>query len=98
MPIIDCPSKICTLNKTRGKLLPNNRASKYVPYQEIKIQETSDQTPAGNIPRSFKIVAKGENTRMATPGDIVKIHGIYLPSQFDTGRTWGNTTLIHVTI
>lgn len=78
-------------------MLPNHRASKYVPYQEVKVQETSDQIPPGSIPRTFKIAAKGENTRQCTPGDIVRIQGIFLPAQFEVGKVWNNANrLIHV--
>ena len=71
-----------------------HRNSKFIPYQEVKIQETADQTPVGNIPRTFNVIAKGENTRMCSPGDIVIIQGIFLPSQYETWS--GNLTTIHV--
>ncbi len=96
MPLMDCPSLICKQNRTRGKLVPNNRASKFTPYQEIKIQETSEEIPVGNIPRTFSVVAKGENTRKCSPGDIVLITGVYVPSQFENTRGI-NTKLIHDT-
>lgn len=35
--------------------------------------------PVGNIPRSMTIYARGENTRVAQPGDHVAIAGIFLP-------------------
>lgn len=39
----------------------------------------SDQVPVGNIPRSMTIYARGENTRVAQPGDHVAISGVFLP-------------------
>lgn len=39
----------------------------------------SDQVPVGNIPRSMTIYARGENTRVAQPGDHVAVSGIFLP-------------------
>lgn len=69
-------------------------ASKFIPYQEIKIQESAEQVPVGNIPRSFTVVAKGEVTRMCSPGDIILIQGIFMPAQFETWR--GLMTTIHV--
>ena len=48
-------------------------------YQELKIQEHSDQVPVGNIPRTMTIVARGENTRIVVPGDHVQVTGIFLP-------------------
>ena len=110
MPLVECPGPICKQNNTKGKLIQNIRyfsslvklilfyirASKFLPYQDIKIQETPDQIPKGNIPRSFNIVAKGEVTRQCTPGDIVIIIGVFLPSQFESSRYSNNTKLIHV--
>lgn len=43
------------------------------------MQEHSDQVPVGHIPRTMTIIAKGENTRLAVPGDHVCITGIFLP-------------------
>jgi DNA replication licensing factor MCM7 len=96
MPLVDCPSAICRQNNTKGKLLPNNRDSKFMPYQEIRVQETPDQIPQGSIPRSFSIVAKGETTRQATPGDIVVVTGVFLPAQIESFRGM-STKLIHDT-
>lgn len=39
----------------------------------------SDQVPVGNIPRSMSVFARGENTRLAQPGDHVAITGVFLP-------------------
>lgn len=39
----------------------------------------SDQVPVGNIPRSMSVYARGENTRLAQPGDHVAITGVFLP-------------------
>lgn len=50
-------------------------------YQELKVQEHSDQVPIGNIPRTMTVVARGENTRIAVPGDHVQITGVFLPIQ-----------------
>lgn len=52
-------------------------------YQEIKIQEPSDQVPIGHVPRSMNLVAKGPLTRLCGPGDVVTITGVLLPSKGD---------------
>ncbi len=62
-----------------GRLCLQTRGSKFVKYQEIKIQEHSEQVPVGNIPRALTIIAKGENTRSCRPGDHVGITGTFLP-------------------
>uniref|UniRef100_A0AAQ5X7J2 DNA replication licensing factor MCM7 n=1 Tax=Amphiprion ocellaris TaxID=80972 RepID=A0AAQ5X7J2_AMPOC len=72
MPLIMCPSQECVTNKSGGRLYLQTRGSKFVKFQELRIQEHSDQVPVGNIPRSMTIYARGENTRLAQPGDHVK--------------------------
>ncbi|KAG5880468.1 hypothetical protein JTB14_000573 [Gonioctena quinquepunctata] len=54
MPIIMCPSDDCRINKSGGRLYLQTRGSKFVKFQEVKIQEHSDQVPVGHIPRSLQ--------------------------------------------
>ncbi|XP_063701865.1 DNA replication licensing factor Mcm7 [Culicoides brevitarsis] len=79
MPVQDCPSEDCRVNKAGGRLYLQTRGSKFMKFQEIKIQEHSDQVPVGHIPRSLTILCRGENTRIGQPGDHVVITGIFLP-------------------
>ncbi|KAF5306655.1 hypothetical protein FQA39_LY08844 [Lamprigera yunnana] len=79
MPIIMCPSDDCKVNKSGGRLYLQSRGSKFVKFQEIRIQEHSDQVPIGHIPRSLTLCCRGENTRKALPGDHVEVTGIFLP-------------------
>lgn len=81
MPTIDCPSEDCRVNKAGGRLYLQTRGSKFVKFQELKIQEHSDQVPVGHIPRSLTVLCRGEVTRLAQPGDHVLITGIFLPLQ-----------------
>jgi len=55
--------------------------SKFINYQELKIQETSDQLKQGSIPKSINVYLKGANVKQASPGDIILIQGILLPSK-----------------
>lgn len=80
-PISDCPSEDCRVNKAGGRLTLQSRGSKFVKFQEIKIQEHSDQVPVGHIPRTLTIFCRGEQTRRAQPGDHVLITGVFLPKQ-----------------
>ena len=43
MPQLMCPSDDCRINKSGGRLYLQTRGSKFVKFQEIKIQELSDQ-------------------------------------------------------
>ncbi|XP_071159083.1 DNA replication licensing factor mcm7-like [Mytilus galloprovincialis] len=79
MPLIMCPSQECTTNRSGGRLYLQTRGSKFVKFQEVKIQEHSDQVPVGNIPRSMTVYCRGEMTRNTQPGDHVSITGIFLP-------------------
>ena len=81
-PMQICPSPECTENKTKGQLFPSTRASKFLPYQEVKIQEMADQVPVGHIPRTLTINCHGSLTRLLNPGDVVDIAGIFLPTPY----------------
>ena len=49
---------------------------KWVKYQEVVLQETSDQIPAGHIPRVLNVQLRGSVTQSCVPGDIVSISGM----------------------
>ncbi|KAH7728085.1 hypothetical protein AAVH_04329 [Aphelenchoides avenae] len=78
-PVVLCPSKDCTESRANGRLTPQIRGSKFVRFQEIRIQELSDQVPMGSIPRAMTIYVNGENTRQALPGDTIKVSGVLIP-------------------
>lgn len=78
MPITQCPSQRCQDNKKMGKVLLQTRGSKFIKYQELKLQELPDQVPTGHIPRSMTIHCRGEQTRQCGPGDIVVVSGIFM--------------------
>ena len=65
----------------KGKLnfLPGH--SKFRSYQELRIQETPDQLVEGAIPKTLTMKLKGNLVNQASPGDIVVIEGILLPSR-----------------
>lgn len=81
-PKLECPGPKCVKNNVKGVLVLQVKQSRFLSYQEVKIQEPSDQVPIGHVPRAMKVLARGEVTRQCTPGDIVTITGIYMPSPF----------------
>ena len=81
-PKIECPSNKCVANKTNGQLQMQIKSSKFISFQELKIQEPSDQVPIGHVPRTLKVLCKGVNTKQCSPGDYVTITGCYLPAPF----------------
>lgn len=78
-PLQVCQSTQCTLNNAVGRLLPQYKASKFVKYQELRVQELPQDVPRGAIPRTIRVVCEGEQTRIASPGQVVRITGIYAP-------------------
>ena len=89
MPLVECQSESCRTNRTRGKLGLQLRGSKFTSYQEIKIQESSDQVPMGHVPRMMSVVAKGESTRLCGPGDMITITGVFCPTWYMGPRRAG---------
>lgn len=81
-PMQVCPSPECEKNDSKGQLFPSTRASKFLPFQEVKIQEMSDQVPVGHIPRTLTIHCHGALTRQINPGDVVDVAGIFLPTPY----------------
>jgi DNA replication licensing factor MCM7 len=81
-PLQECPSEDCKNNKTKGQLFLSTRASKFLPFQEVKIQEMADQVPVGHIPRQLTIQCRGALVRQINPGDVVDVAGIFLPTPY----------------
>lgn len=81
-PRVECPSDECEKNNSKGQLFLSTRASKFLPFQEVKIQEMADQVPVGHIPRSLTIHCHGTLTRQINPGDVVDVAGIFLPTPY----------------
>ncbi|KAH7328750.1 MCM2/3/5 family-domain-containing protein [Stachybotrys elegans] len=81
-PLTMCPSEDCKNNQTKGQLNPSTRASKFLPFQEVKVQELAEQVPIGQIPRSLTVLCYGSLVRKVSPGDVVDISGIFLPTPY----------------
>lgn len=90
MPVSKCSAQGCNnggggrgggANNAGGSVHLQTRGSKFVKYQELKLQELPNQVPMGHVPRSMPVLCRGELTRQATPGDIVTIDGVFLPQR-----------------
>ncbi|KAF2405643.1 MCM-domain-containing protein [Trichodelitschia bisporula] len=81
-PLTECPSDECKNNNAKGQLHLSTRASKFLPFQEVKIQEMADQVPVGHIPRQLTVHCHGALVRTVNPGDVVDIAGIFLPTPY----------------
>jgi len=78
-PLVECPSAYCKTNNFKGSLHQQTRASKFLKFQEVKIQEMTDQVPMGHIPRTMTVYLFQNQVRTVNPGDSVYISGIFLP-------------------
>ena len=81
-PMVECPSNECKQNNSKGQLFLSTRASKFLPFQEVKIQEMADQVPVGHIPRTLTVHCHGTLTRQINPGDVIDVAGIFLPTPY----------------
>ncbi|CAK7223986.1 DNA replication licensing factor MCM7 [Sporothrix curviconia] len=81
-PLTICPSADCKENQSGGQLHPSSRASKFQPFQEVKVQELAEQVPIGQIPRTLTVLCYGSLVRRINPGDVVDISGIFLPTPY----------------
>ena len=82
LPVRHCPN-CATRNggNKRETLVLQTRGSKFVKFQELKLQELPNQVPMGHVPRSMSVYCRGELTRLAQPGDTVTIDGVFLPQR-----------------
>ena len=75
------------------------RGSKLIKFQQIKLQEMSDEVPESATPRSLTVHVKGDLTRSMKPGDHVIVTGIYLPQPVSRrGRTNADSLLRNTVI
>jgi DNA replication licensing factor MCM7 len=82
MPQRFCPSGDCQKSKNKGQTLHlQTRGSKFVKFQELKLQELPSQVPMGHVPRSMSVYCRGELTRLCSPGDVVTVDGVFLPQR-----------------
>jgi DNA replication licensing factor MCM7 len=84
MPQRFCPSNACSKRKSESLYL-QTRGSKFVKFQELKLQELPNQVPMGHIPRSMSVYCRGELTRVAFPGDVITVDGVFLPQRLAEG-------------
>ncbi|KAI8384368.1 DNA replication licensing factor MCM7 [Radiomyces spectabilis] len=81
-PLTECPSQMCRNNSIKGKLYMQTRACKFLAFQEVKVQELTDQVPVGHIPRTMTVHLYGAMCRQLTPGDVCHVSGIFLPMPY----------------
>lgn len=58
------------------------RGSKFIKFQEARIQENSDEVPEGATPRTMSVHLRGDITRTLKAGNHVTLAGVFLPEPF----------------
>lgn len=81
LPLSKCTTEQCNTTRTSGQLFAQTRGSKFIKYQELRLQELPSHVPVGHVPRSLSAHCRGELTRRCAPGDTVTICGIFLPQK-----------------
>lgn len=81
-PLLECPSIECKANNTKGELFMQTRGSKFLKFQEARLQELTDQVPMGHIPRSMTVHLYEDLTRSINPGDHIVVSGVFLPKPY----------------
>ncbi|KAJ2845457.1 DNA replication licensing factor MCM7 [Coemansia erecta] len=81
-PLTQCQSARCVENKSRGKLHRQTRGSRFLRFQEVKLQEMTDQVPMGDIPRTLTVHCYEGAVRQLNPGDVAHVAGVFLPQPY----------------
>ena len=81
MPQKFCPAACAQRGSQVPSLQLQTRGSKFVKFQELKVQELPSQVPMGHVPRSLSVYCRGELTRQAHPGDVLTVDGVFLPQR-----------------
>jgi len=77
-PVTECRSVACVTNKNKRPIYLQHGGSKFVKFQEMKLQELPENVPEGATPRAITVYLFGENTRLLSCGDKVTLSGIWL--------------------
>ncbi|MCK5506880.1 MAG: minichromosome maintenance protein MCM [Thermodesulfovibrionia bacterium] len=87
----------CTVcgKKTPVRLIPEK--SQFKDWQKVRIQESPDELPPGQMPRSVDVIFEGDIVDTSRPGDLVKVTGI-LQTAPDFSRRGGRLATFNVFI
>lgn len=87
-----CP--VCT-KKTPMRLIPQK--SQFKDWQKVRIQESPEELPPGQMPRSVDVILEGDIVDISRPGDLVKVTGI-LQTSPDFSRRGGKLATFNIFI
>ncbi|MGY5860451.1 MAG: minichromosome maintenance protein MCM [Candidatus Thorarchaeota archaeon] len=89
---VRCP--LCD-KKTPMRLL--SQESQFRDWQKVRIQESPDELPPGQMPRSVDVILEGDIVDISRPGDLVKVTGI-LQTTPDFSRRGGRLATFNIFI
>jgi replicative DNA helicase Mcm len=83
--------------KTPMKLLLGKGKSRFIDWQKVRIQESPEELPPGQMPRSVDVVLKGDIVDISRPGDMINVTGL-LQTAPDFSRRGGKLATFRVFI
>ena len=81
--------------KTSMRLIPQK--SKFKDWQKVRIQESPEELPPGQMPRSVDVILEGDIVDISRPGELVKVTGM-LQTSPDFSRRGGKLATFNVFI
>lgn len=96
-PLAEAPAAVKAMNGGKSELHLQTRGSKFVRYQECKVQELPEEVPQGSTPRTLTVQLRDALTRRVKAGDAVTVSGIFLPEPYAGPRSAMRATLLTAT-
>lgn len=81
--------------KTAMRLVPEQ--SRFIDWQKVRVQESPEELPPGQMPRSVDVILQGDIVDVSRPGDLVRLTGI-LQTSPDFSRRGGRLATFNVFI
>jgi len=96
-PIVQMPVTYPGVGSGKMDLQMQIRGSKFVKYQEARVQENPDEVPHGSTPRTMTVQLRGSLARVIKAGDAVTISGIFMPAPLTGKRAMMRSSLLTTT-
>jgi DNA replication licensing factor MCM7 len=96
-PIVQMPVTLPGVGSGKMDLQMQIRGSKFVKYQEARVQENPDEVPHGSTPRTMTVQLRGPLARVVKAGDAVTISGIFMPAPLTGKRAAMRSSLLTTT-
>ena len=96
-PIVQMPVTVAGVGSGKMDLQMQIRGSKFVKYQEARVQENPDEVPHGSTPRTMTVQLRGSLARVIKAGDAVTVSGIFMPAPLTGKRAMMRSSLLTTT-